>query len=112
MRESIFSTKLVAVGEFGDDEKICKLFAIYVPISSPRLLCLTVAYTETDEDFIKQSITIMEGIFENKYTKIKAYIMGDDDAQKKVAILEAIGFEKEAEARNDAVRISTYSYFY
>ncbi|MDR1405453.1 MAG: hypothetical protein LBJ20_07820 [Candidatus Methanoplasma sp.] len=118
LREMIFSSQLVAVGDVDQKGNILRLFAVQSPLNVPWLLYLTIVYMSVDDDdeFVREAINILKDVFSGKYAKIKAFInrnkKDENNDERTISMLERLGFVMEADLKNDSVHLSVYSFFY
>lgn len=113
VRNLLFNSRLICLGDETEDGKITKIFSVVLPPEKRTDMSTSLIAVYMDERFLKDSLATYRDLMNNeKYKKIKFQIDGFNLNDTLFRLLISCGFKQELKVKTNSVDLSVFSWFY
>lgn len=113
VRNLLFNSRLICLGDETEDGKITKIFSVILPPEKRTDMSSSLIAVYMDEQFLKECLDTYRDLMHNeKYKKIKFQIDGINLNDTLFNLLTSCGFKQELRVKTNSVNLSVLSWFY
>lgn len=113
VRNLLFNSRLICLGDETEDGKITKIFSVILPPEKRTDMSTSLIALYLDEKFLKECLITYRELMENeKYKKIKFQIDGFTLNETLFKLLLSCGFKQELKIKTNTVDLAILSWFY